>query len=76
MSRSRKSFFPIDDGAASLVPRGTPVPLVNCLALATHLVDRLELIYAEADPRLLLRLAWHSQTYRELIRRYSNDSML
>jgi hypothetical protein len=76
MSRSRKSFFPIDGENASPVLRGTPALLINRLGWATHLMDRLELIYGNADSRTLLCLAQRSRTYRELIRRYSNDSML
>ena len=38
--------------------------------------DRLEQITLCANPAYLIRLAERSTTYRDLIRRYSNDSML
>lgn len=76
MSRSRKSCFPNNGEMVCPVPRGTPGSSGVRLEFATHLQDRLEVIYGNSDPRYLLRLAQHSRTYRELIRRYSNDSML
>ena len=44
--------------------------------IASNLRDRLERITLCADPAYLIRLAERSSTYRDLIRRYSNDSML
>lgn len=76
MSKSRKNCYPIDDSEGSLIPRGTPGSSGILLEFATHLQDRLQVIYGDADPRYLIRLAQRSRTYRELIRRYSNDSML
>ena len=60
----------------SQVPRGTPPPGAFPLELASSMKDRLEVIYGDTDPRYVLRLARASRTYRDLIRRYSNDSML
>ena len=44
--------------------------------MASTLQERLKMIYCGTDPRYVLRLAERSRTYRDLIRRYSNDSML
>lgn len=43
---------------------------------ASNLQARLEVIYGDTDPRYVLRLARQSHNFRDLIRRYSNDSML
>ena len=40
------------------------------------LADRLERILEERDPQYLVRLARETRDLKELIRRYSNDSML
>lgn len=63
MSRSRKNYSPID------------VPVVRW-QLASNLEDRLGAITGRANPRTILRLVQQARTYQELIRRYSNDSML
>ena len=76
MSKLQKSCSPTPDSEGSQIPRGTPGSAGARLEFATHLQGRLEVIYGDADPRYLLRLAQRSGTYRELIRRYSNDSML
>ena len=44
--------------------------------IASNLKDRLERITLCAGPAYLIRLAERSSTYRDLIRQYSNDSML
>ena len=76
-SRSRKSSSPNSAPDVSQVPRGTPPGALAARAgNASNLKDRLDRITGCADARYLMRLAEHSRTYRDLIRRYSNDSML
>ncbi len=58
------------------IPRGTPSRPGFRWEFATNFRDRLEVIYGESDPGYLLRFFRRSRNYRELIRRYSNDSML
>ena len=61
---------------SSPIFRGTPPRREIRWEFATHFRDRLEVIYGDAEPGYLLRLIRRSRNYRELIRRYSNDSML
>lgn len=75
MSRLQKNFSPISPNIGP-IPRGTPASSGVRWEFATHFRDRLEVIYGDADPTVLLRLVRRSRNYRELIRRYSNDSML
>ena len=76
-SRSRKSSSPNSAPDVSQVPRGTPTAtLTDRCEIASSLKDRLERITLCANPAYLIRLAEHSRAYRDLIRRYSNDSML
>ncbi len=42
---------------------------------ASNLKDRLDRITLCANPGYLIRLAERSRAYRDMIRRYSNDSM-
>ncbi|MBI3333649.1 MAG: hypothetical protein HYZ93_06120 [Candidatus Omnitrophica bacterium] len=60
------------------MPRGTPPAWLARWQLASNLRDRLEMIYGDVGMgrRSMLRLVQGSRNYRELIRRYSNDSML
>lgn len=63
----------------SQVPRGTPPAgsaVDRCQIASNRMTDRLERITLCANPAYLIRLAERSSTYRDLIRRYSNDSML
>ena len=76
MSRSLKSYSPNNAPDVSQVPRGTPPIPGTRWQLASTLQERLKMIYCGTDPRYVLRLAEQSRTYRDLIRRYSNDSML
>lgn len=62
--------------SSSPIFRGTPAQREIRWEFATHFRDRLEIIYGEANPGYLLRMIRRSRNYRELIRRYSNDSML
>lgn len=61
----------------SQVPRGTPPAgsADRCWIASNRMADRLERITLCANPAYLIRLAERSSTYRDLIRRYSNDSM-
>ena len=76
-NRSRKSSSR-NNPDVSQVPRGTPQAAVITVSGGnlSHLRDRLERITLSANPFYLIRLAERSRTYRDLIRRYSNDSML
>ena len=76
MSRSLRSYSPNNAPDVSRVPRGTPAAPGAEWQLASTLQERLKMIYCGTDPRYVLRLAERSRTYRDLIRRYSNDSML
>ena len=76
MSRSLKSYSPNNAPDVSRVPRGTPSAPGSEWQLASTLQERLKMIYCGTDPRYVLRLAERSRTYRDLIRRYSNDSIL
>lgn len=58
------------------VPRGTPHTWFFRWQLALSLKDRLEMINGGGDNRRMMRLASHSTSIQELIRRYSNDTML
>lgn len=64
-SRSRKNYSPTE----------VDIPMVRW-QLASSLQDRLGIIYGRANPRYILRLVQQARNYQELIRRYSNDSML
>ena len=44
--------------------------------LAASLKDRMEMLSGSSDSQTLFRLAAHSRSVLDLIRRYSNDSML
>ncbi len=44
--------------------------------LAANLKDRMEMLSGSGDSRTIFRLAAHSRSVLDLIRRYSNDSML
>ena len=76
MKRSPSGYSPNNARDMSQVPRGTPPAQLPRWQMATTLKDRLELIYGNSDVQYVLRLATGSRNYRELIRRYSNDSML
>ena len=76
-SRSQKNSSPTSAPDVSQVPRGTPPGARAARAgNASNVKGRLDRITGCADPRYLMRLAEHSRVYRDLIRRYSNDSML
>ena len=66
-NRLQKNYSPINsqDGSARW-------------QFASSLQDRLQRIYVygDTDPRYVLRLASVSRTYLDLIRRYSNDTIL
>lgn len=57
------------------MPRGTPAALKARAASSAGVQDRLDRIMLCANPMYLIRLAERSRAYRDLIRRYSNDSM-
>ncbi|GEM_PF-2748306 len=76
MKRSPNASSPNSAGEVSQIPRGTPPEWLTRWQLASNLRDRLEMIYGDTNHRYMLRLAQGSHSYRELIRRYSNDSML
>ena len=76
MNRSRKNSSPISRPDVFEVPRGTPLGQGKRYQYAANLRDRLQVIYGDADPWYVLRFACGARTYRELIRRYSNASML
>jgi hypothetical protein len=76
-NRSPKSCSRTNSPDVSQVPRGTPpAGLADRCRITSNLQDRLERITLCANPAYLIRLAERSSTYRDLIRRYSNDSML
>ena len=75
-SRSQKNSSPTSVPDVSQVPRGTPPAAAACRYGATsNLRNRPERITLCANPIYLIHLAERSRTYRDLIRRYSNDSM-
>lgn len=76
-NRSRKSSSQSSPDV-SQVPRGTPQAAVITVGSEnlSNFRDRLQRITLNANPYYLIRLAERSRTYRDLIRRYSNDSML
>ena len=61
MSKSQKNYSPNN---------------VPTLQFATSLQDRLRRIYGTVPAAYALRLAQQARSFRDLIRRYSNDSML
>ena len=63
---------------ALAVSRGTPSTWLFRWQLALSLKDRLEMISGGGDGngRTMVRLASNAHSIRELIRRYSNDTML
>lgn len=75
--RSLSASSPRDSNDVSQVPRGTPPAWLARWQLASNLQDRLEMIYGNlgTNRRSMLRLVQTSHGYRELIQRYSNDSM-
>ena len=77
-NRSPRSCSRNNVSDVSQVPRGTPAAGSSdrCQLASTLMKDRLERITLCANPAYLIRLAERSSTYRDLIRRYSNDSML
>ena len=76
-NRSLRSCSRTDSPDVSQVPRGTPpAGSAGHCRIASSQKDRLEQITLCANPAYLIRLAEQSGTYRDLIRRYSNDSML
>ncbi len=44
--------------------------------LAANFKDRMEMLSGSSDSQTVFRLAAHSRSVLDLIRRYSNDSML
>ena len=76
MKRLPSGYSPNNARDVSQVPRGTPPAQLPRWHMAATLKDRLELIYGNTDVQYVLRLTKGSKSYRELIRRYSNDSML
>ena len=77
-SRLLKSSSRTNVPDVSQVPRGTPPAgsADRCRVASSRMTDRLERITLCANPAYLIRLAERSNTYLDLIRRYSNDSML
>ena len=77
-NRSPRSCSRTNVSDVSQVPRGTPPAgsADRCRVASSRMTDRLERITLCANPAYLIRLAERSNTYLDLIRRYSNDSML
>ena len=76
MRRLQKSSSQNNRREVSPIPRGTPAAWLFRWQLATSLKDRLEMMSGRSDNRTVFRLAAHSGSILELIRRYSNDTML
>ncbi len=74
--KSLSGSSPNSPHEVSAIPRGTPPEWLMRLQLAANLTDRLEMIHEPSDRRYVLKLAGRSVNLRDLIRRYSNDSML
>ncbi len=74
--RLRNVSSPNDHRDESQVLRGTPPAWLTRWQLASRLRDRLEMIYGDSNHGYALRLTRVSRSYRDLIQRYSNDSML
>ena len=76
MKRSRNGSSPNKRSRNPRMEWGTPQASGVRLWFASNLTDRLMRISGHPNPRYIIRLAKYSLSYRELIRRYSNDSML
>ena len=76
MKRLPNGSSPNSRHEVSQVPRGTPPLWLTRWQLAVSLQDRLEMIYGGSVRRTSMRLLTGSRSYQDLVRRYSNDSML
>ena len=76
MKKLPRSSCPNNASDVSQIPRGTPASWLTRWQLAARLTDRMEMISGQMDQGVLLRLVKRSRSIQDLIRRYSNDSML
>ncbi len=76
MKKLPRSSSPNSPTDVSQIPRGTPASWLTRWQLAADLHARLEMISSESNKLVLLRLVQRSRSREDLIRRYSNDSML
>ena len=76
MNRLQNGSSPNRWEEVSIVPRGTSPAWLTRWQLAATLKDRLEMIYGPTGRQPNVRLLQSSRNYRELVRRYSNESML
>ncbi len=76
MNKSQNGSSPNSRKKGSKASEGESSPDDLRWQFASSMQDRLEMLTGRADPRYVLSLAARSHSLRELIRRYSNDSML
>ena len=77
MKKLRNDSSPSQGHHRIEIPRGTPPQWLTRWQLAATLRDRLEMMEGGvANSHYMFRLALRSRSYLDLIRRYSNDSML